>query len=428
MATGIIAGLVPAFKLRSERIDASRYPLGKLFPHSWRFLGQGRVLVIIEVALAFVLLTSTVLLIQSYWKISAVNPGFALDHRVVMEIDLPALRYSTAASRVTFIQELLERIRKTSGVFSAGAIGSLPFSSKPMMVFRIARREGSVSDNSKEIIGFYNIVSSSYFKALGIPIIAGRDFADSSGNRGTAIVSSVIAEALGDGGDPVNAIGMTIEFPPKVERRIVGVVGSVRSDLSAPPKQDMYIPYSSDECMNQLSVVISTDAPKDALMHVIRRHLHDLDGALPLYGISSMREVVRRSLLAQRLQLGAMVLFGLLAFWLAISGIVGVTSRAVDRRRYEMSIRAAVGARPLDLIWSSLHNTMILTLIGLAIGAGLYSQFAKIMKSMIVGLADAEIGLYFVTAIIFSCTAWLAALIAARKALHPDMSALLRIQ
>src|SRR5215471_8363716 len=368
--TGLIFGLAPA--LSSRRADLNE--ILKAGSRSLSGGGPARLrsgLVMAETALAFALLVAAGLTLRSFAALANVAPGFDSSRVLTMSLNLVPSRYPTSEKRAPAIREILRRVKAVPGVESAGIINLLP------MTFRGGSSgfyvEGTAPPaQGQEPSANHRIVSPEYFKALRIPLRAGRylDDHDVAGAPLVAVINETMAQRYFPGGD---ALGRRFKLgPPEANTpwyTVDGIVGDVHQyALDIDPNPEMYFHYEQGSFTPPRDLVIRTARDPLALVKVVQLAVRAVDADAPTYGVRLMDDVVSQTVVLPRLEALMLGGFGGLAVILASIGIYGVIAYSVSRRSKEIGIRMALGARPGEILWEILKGALGLTGVGLAIG------------------------------------------------------------
>jgi predicted permease len=436
---GIISGLLPALQLSRTNLINGLRDGGQNMSGSRNRSRALNGLVIAEVALALVLLIGAGLLIRSFARLLEVDPGFASENALAIDLSLNGERF--ANRRHIFMEQLIARLASLPGVVAVGATSHLPLSGEEgARPFRVVGDAAKAT--GEKLIAEYRIVTPDYLRAMKIPLRAGRLFTahdrneyftvdgrrvDGYPNRergeldaaGVVIINEALARRSFAG---VNPLGrrIVIEDGQSREREIVGVVGDVRHfglDVAATP--ELYLPYAQRPTPNQTLVIRAKSEPT-ALVAAVRQQVRSLDQDLPLYGVKTMENYLDESVAARRLNMLLVGVFAAVALILAAGGIYGVISQSVTERTREIGIRMALGARSQDVLRLVLRRGMTLALVGA--GAGLICALALtwIMRSLLFGVSAIDPQTFGLTTITLILVALAACWIPARRATKVD--------
>ena len=451
--TGIVAGLVPAIRV-------SRPDLQDAIKQSARGGSSGirqgirRALIVVEVALALILLVGAGLMINSYSRVMRVDTGMRPDNLLTMEINLSGLsRYRTrrnvAHFSVTpqvaiFYGEVMDRIRALPGVRSVGVTSGLPPRTGMNPPFRVIGQPGDPNDNSRRAL--FHEVSEEYFATTGITLVRGRVFTQSDGETApkVAIINETLARQYFEGGDALGQIlqvRMNLNNPSLADdapREIVGVVADTRSRLQEEPRPMIYIPYQQHlwdyagtgpfYVHAQKDFAIRTVGDPMELARAVRQVVEEVDPSVAVDNIVPMRERLSVSAGDERFWLRLLGLFAGLAVFLAIVGIYGVISYAVEQRAHEFSIRTALGADRKDIIRLVLREGLIVTLAGLVVGIAGAFGLTRLIASQLYGVGAMDPLTIAVVALLLTVVAMLACVIPARQAAKAHPLRALRVE
>ena len=374
LAAASIFGLAPALQSSAPRPDAAlkETARGSQSPARRRL---SQVFVVVEVALAVVLLVGAGLLLRSFVRLSNQPVGFDPDHTLVFTLTLPDARYPGTESVSAFHRSVLDRVRALPGVAAAGATHALPFSG--MDSVRGFVRDGEPRDAQTPPTSEYRLVTPGYFAAMGIPIKRGREFtdADAAGAPGAIIVNESFATRY-LAGDP---LGQRIRQAGGAELpwlTVVGIAGDVRHfGLAAEIGPEMFWPAAQatwgatlNRHRRSLTFAVRAHGDPLALLPSIRSQVSALDPNRPLVSPRPMTDLIARSAVVARFSTVLLGVFALVGLTLAAAGVYGVMSYTVAAARREMGIRLALGARPSALLADVLRRGISLAAAGGAIG------------------------------------------------------------
>jgi putative ABC transport system permease protein len=380
IGTGVLFGLIPA--LQSSRADLS-VTLKESSGRSGTGFRQNKarsILVVIEVALALVLLVGSALLIRTSLALATVDPGFDPSNVLTMRMSLTSPQFQKAAGVDQLVRTGVERLRALPGVVVASATCCVPLEGGYGLPFIIVGRPLTGPSHGG---GGWNTVSPGFFEVFKIPIKRGRTFTDRDDGHAppVVIINETMARRFWEKGDPLNdrlAIGRGImrEFKDEPERQIIGVVADIKDNgLNSDPGPKMYIPQAqTPDPANALNVritpmawVIRTQMDPRVISGAIQEQLRQSTG-LPVSDVRSMEEVVSRSISRQRFNMWLMTVFGSAALLLAAIGIYGLMAYSVEQRTQEIGIRLALGADARQVKNMVVFQGMRLAVIGLVIG------------------------------------------------------------
>lgn len=399
------------------------------------------VLVAGQVALALVLVVGAGLLVESFRRLRAVDPGVDPEGVLTMELFLPGGRYEEDVERQAFYAAVLERVRALPGVVAAGVSNAIPFGGGygcTVQGFQDAEVYSRLDEAGLTACADQTTASPGYFEALGIPLLAGRTFtgADDTG-RGepVAIVSEAFADRFWPGEDP---IGKGVAPNGRVDGpfyRVVGVVGDVySSSVQEEPVLAIYyptVPVAGVGRFGNLSmhlVVRTTLADPASLFPAIRRIVAELDPAVPLANLQEMETIVARSMSRHTFTLVLLGIAALVALALAAIGLYGVIAYVVTRRTAEIGVRIALGARPRQVERLVVAGSVRLVLAGLAVGTVAALLLTRLLRALLYGVEPTHPTAYVAAALLLSGVAACASWIPARRAARVDPIVALRVE
>jgi putative ABC transport system permease protein len=430
IATGILLGLVPALQAtKPDLIEALKE--GSQSVAGGRHRNRVRsLLVIVEVALALVLLIGAGLMMKSFWRLRDVRPGFDPHNLLTMQITLPEAKYEEGAEQANFFRELVQRVETIPGVLSVGYSTDPPLTDDSRGDLTIEGQPPRAPGD--EQTATYGGVSPGYFKAMGIPLIKGRTFSneDREDSERVVVVSSFFASRFFPGQDPIGKrIKQGGEDDDSEWMTIVGVVGDIHHyGLSAAVSSEMYMPFAQAPEPEITLVVRSAAGNPSSLLPAIKHEVEAIDKDQPIFGAVTMERLLSDSVASQRLSVTLLGLFAGLAFLLACVGIYGVISYTVTQRTHEIGVRIALGAGTRDILRLVVGHGMIMVAIGL--GVGLLASFAltRVMSSLLFNVSTTDPATFILVSLLLALVSFLASYIPARRATRVDPMIALRYE
>jgi putative ABC transport system permease protein len=427
--TGVVFGAVPAF-------HASRANVSGMLKDGMRGSSGGvasrrarNALVMTEMALAVVLLVGAGLLIRSFSKLLAVDPGFKAERVVTFNVVAPDAKYGQYAQRRTLATDLIERMTRLPGAQGSALITGLPLSN--MMMRTSAHIVGTPPDKPAERkVTDVAMATPGYFATMGIPIVAGRDFSERDGS-GAPIVSIVNEEFVRRYFPNENPIGKRIELGWEQDSaatggtmtlggEIVGVVGNVkRRGLGEEVHPETYASYMQPT-FSVFSVVVRSTADPSSVMAGIRAQMRELDRDLPVSELRQLDELVSSSVSRPRFYTMLLGVFAAIALVLAAVGIYGVISYAVSLRTRELGIRIALGATGRQVSGLVLQQGVTLALVGVVVGGFGAYWLTYLLDKLLFGVTSRDTLTFGVVAALLTGIAAVASYIPARRAARVD--------
>jgi putative ABC transport system permease protein len=433
LLTGLAFGFVPALRGFNNDLNESLKAAGRGWSSG---ASGGRVrdfLVISEMALALVLLAGAGLLVNSFERMRAVDPGFNPDKVLTCQISLPSKYHNPQIA--AFYQQLLERLRALPGVKAAGATMTLPLSQSGGGFWSGLNIEGrpAATRESIPIVSFVQ-VTPGYFRAMGIPLVVGREFTEfdnSSQSPKVAIVNATLAHRFFSDGDPVGKRICLGEDCSKAQwLSVVGVVGNAALEsLTDPRFPQVFSPQAQGVeggVSGGMDLAVRTSSDPLRLAAAVASAVHELDKNQSVAHIQTLNQVVSASLAQPRFNSLLLAAFAALALLLAAVGIYGVVSYSVAIRTREIGIRMALGATRADVLRLVVGHGMSLALAGAAIGLAGALIVARLMSSLLYGVKPSDAPSLLAAFAVLVSVALLACYIPARRATAVDPTVTLR--
>jgi predicted permease len=421
---GLLFGILPAW--RAARVDVNHGLKESEHGSASRSKRRSQsFLVVSEFALTLVLLIGAGLLLRSFTRVMAVDPGFNSSHTLAFDLSFPGTKYPRDEDRLRFTQDLIGRIRSLPGVGSAGAASSLPLSGRERGEF--LSRPDRPQTSERYTVGVFS-VSGDYFSAIGVTLLRGRLFVEAD-NISTAppvlLVDTRVAKELFPDENP---LGQRVSFLGK-PYEIVGVVAPVhQTDLEHEPRPSVYGPQAQFKYYNNPSIVVRTALPPLTLVATVRRTILEADPDQPIANIRTLEESVQKALAPRRTGLLLLGLFAAVAVSLACIGIYGVMSHTIGQRTRELSIRSALGAQRRDIVRLVLLGGMKPSILGIVVGLAAAFALARLMESQLFEIKSHD-PLVFVAAVgLLGTVAALSVYFPARRAAKVDPMVALRTE
>jgi putative ABC transport system permease protein len=407
---GLLFGLAPALAAtRRSLVDALKAS-GRTGAASQR--GRG-VFVIAEVALTLVLLVAAGLLLQTFYRMRYADLGVRPERLLTLRTALPLDRYSEQSRRIAFYDEVLGDIAHLPGVVGAGYTTSVPLEWKGAT--SNVSLEGVVPVRGVVYDANHREVSADYLKTLGTPLIRGRyfDAGDSEQSLPVVIVNATMARAFWPDGNPVGKrITLDRFVRPDHWLTVVGVVGDVRQmGLDVPARSEMYIPFrqiDNQPWFAPRDLVVRTSGDAMALAGDVREVVHRADPTIAVSNIRTLDEVLDEDVASRRVGTTLLATFAAFALALAIVGIYGVVAYFVAQHVPEIGVRIALGADARDILRLVVLKGVKLALAGVALGAVAGAVAARLMSSLLFGVAATDPWTFAAASTLLVCVALVA--------------------
>jgi putative ABC transport system permease protein len=425
--TGLIFGVVPALSVIRGNVSTVLKDDSTRGSASRATSLMRASLVVVETALALVLLVGAGLLIKSFARLQDVNPGFSSENVLTAQIALPASRYRDGDARRVFWERLTAKAREIPGVTAVGLTSNVPFN-------------GSVSSGSYSIVGYtpgpteaaphgrQEVVGADYFRAMQIPMLQGRVFtdADSAESPPVVVIDQYLVNRYFTNRSP---LGQEIQRggPQAPRLRIVGVVGTINSiDLGEPvAKERIYYPIAQQP-RPMMALMIKTALPPTDLVPQVRAAVQSIDPEQPIADVRTMEQWLGRSLEGRRTPMMLFALFGIVALLLSAIGIYGVLAFNVAQRVREFGIRQALGANSQAILSLVFAQGLRTAGLGLVLGLGASIGLTRYMQTLLFSVRARDWTVFSGVTILLLAVAALACYVPARRATGIDPIVALR--
>jgi putative ABC transport system permease protein len=443
--TGLLTGIAPAWRSSEPRL----YQWISEGTRTSGSSGRRRIssaLVVIEVALAVVLLVGGGLMLKSFIQLIRVDPGFDPHQVLRLDLSLPTLRYKQPRQQVAFYDQLMAGLRSLPGVDSVGATTQTPLSpGDNWTAFAIEGRPAPPQGQQQQAAT--RAVSNDYFRTMRIPLRQGRFFEASDArvalplirwfeqqpypehfNESQAVPVVIINETMAKLYWPnENPLGrrLSIIFSPWLT--VVGVVGDVRhAGLNTPPNPEIYL-SQSQEPQSSMAVMIRTTGNPLELSAAVREQVKAIDRDQPLT-VTTMDQVFSNSVAGQRFNALLLGVFASLALILAMIGVFGVINYSVAQRTHEIGIRIALGAQRRDVFRLVVGQGLVLALIGVGLGSLGALALTRLIATLLYGVSPTDLSTFVLVSLLVTLVALLACYIPARRATKVDPLEALRYE
>ena len=427
MFVAIVTGMAPTLAAGRQRVfDALRAGARNVTAGHHRTRAG---LVMVEVALAMMLLVGAGLLGRSLQRLLDVDAGFDVSNLVTMEVQVAGPAYPTPESVFGSHDRILEAVRRLPGVESAALATQLPLGGNTDM-YGVAALDKPLENPELAPFADRYTVTAEFLRTMRIPIVRGRGFTDAEARDSSvrlALVSDALAKRIWPGEDPIGKM-IKLGGPQRPWWRVIGVAGNVRhSGLDALVTQQVYVPERQwfwEE--PQMRLVVRTSASPRALVSAIREAVRNVDPLQPISRIATMEELVSQSTSQRRLGLLLFVAFGVMALLLASAGIYGVLSGSVAERTREFGVRTALGASPASIVSLVLRQGFALAGIGLLVGSAAALLLARNLRVLLFEVGTMDPATLVAGTVVIAGVATAACVIPARRAVRVDPMTSLR--
>jgi predicted permease len=444
LLTAFIMSIVPALRSygageSSVLVQTSRGTTAGRSRHRAR-----RIFVIVQVALALVLITGAGLMARSFQALRSVHPGFETERSYTFRVQLPKAVYPTTGAAVGFVTRALDELAALPGMQAAGVISKVPLESEARQdtaVFIEGNAAAGAMGQPMPDIHQVAYTTPATFSALGIPIIEGRSFDQPDASRAPlqAIVTRAFAKHYW-GNEP--ALGRRVRFAPVGPWfTVVGVTGDVHGTrLDEPPVENIYLPLvvapgpasanggpdSTRWAPRELAFVVRSSAAPDDVVLPVERTLRTLAPSVPVYAVRSMAQIVDRSTARTSFTMELLEIASLAALLIGAVGLYGVVSYMVSLREREMAVRMALGAQPGSLRRRVLAQAMAVAVAGIVVGLGAALLSSRVIATLLYGVAPGDTATLVGAVALMGVVAFAASWIPARRAAAIDPAATLR--
>jgi putative ABC transport system permease protein len=363
-----------------------------------------------ELALTLAVLTGAGLLIKSYIRVQAVDPGFNPENLLTMRIPHGAAGYPIAQRNI-INQDLLTSINSLPGV-EVAAMGPIPLT-----------ETRTTTDGPSEFIIDVKLVSNDYFRAMGMQLRKGRGFTelDNENSPPVVVINEAVARSSYPGEDPIGKL-VDYQLPGRVVKgTIVGVVADLKSyGLEAKAELVEYRSFLQNANTSGGTLVVRTAGDPLSLAPAVREQVRAINPNIPVLDVMSMEQRLSKSLAPRRFQMLLFGLFAAVALFIAMVGIYGVISYAVSQRTHEIGIRMALGAQTSDVLRMVIWRGISLTLIGVVIGLAAALALTRVMKNLLFNVSATDPATFALIALLLVSVALIASYIPARRAAKVD--------
>jgi putative ABC transport system permease protein len=428
LLSGLAFGLGPALFAAGHSLTESLREGGRTGSSS-RGVRARNAFIIVEVALALVLLVGAGLLIRSFSALLAVNPGFDPSRTMTMRVSIPTSKYETRERVRGFYDQLFQRLDTIPGVQAAGGTSFLPLNGLGAATgFTIVGRPKPA--DGQEPVTDVRVATHHYFEAMGIRLVRGRlfDDTDRGNNVRRVIISESMARMYWPGQDPLGQ-HIVVEWYDPGPDEIVGIVGDVRQEtLEKSERPSIYWPPSRFAYPFMTIAVRTPSADPTSVVAAVTAKVHELDPNVAVADVRTMDDVVGTHVAQRRLVMTLLAVFAGIALLLSAVGIYGVISYAVSQRTQEIGIRMALGAQRSNVLVMVVRQALVLAGTGIAAGALGAWLLGGLMKSLLFGVRPSDPLTFFTVAAVLALAGTLAASVPALRATRVDPVVALRAE
>jgi putative ABC transport system permease protein len=429
LLTGIIFGLAPAWLSAGVDVNEMLKQGGRGNSDSTASGRLRRILIVMEVALAVVLLAAAGLLVRSFARLTEVDPGFVRQHVAVLQVGLNGRKYGASEQRRQFADALLERIRALPGVEAAGMGTPGPLLGGGVFPFEIGGRPPSQTQPTATPL----LVTPDYFHTLKVRLMRGRllDARDGLSGPPAFVINETLAKFYFPSEDPIGR-PLTFNFGrSKLEGEIVGVVGDVMQGVPGEPSPpQLYLPWVALTTggLNALQVFVRTTNDPAPILAQLKSQVYAVDRAQPVLMARTLESLMDDKLARSHLMLMLLGIYGLIALVIAAVGIYGVMAYSVSRRTMEFGIRMALGASRANILQHVLREGMLLVSVGVVCGVAVALAFGRVLESLLYHLSPRDpITLIAIVGLLL-VVAFVACFLPARRATKVDPMVALRAE
>jgi putative ABC transport system permease protein len=431
LLTGIIFGLVPAWTASRGGVNEGLKEGGRSATAGGPRQRLRSTFVVVELAVALVLLIGAGLLIKTFWNLRSVEPGFNPDHLLTMRVELPEARYQEVDKQTRFRTQALGNISSLPGL-EVAMISELPLSGDVLDHDFLIESRPPLAPGDEPSLETRSVMGD-YFHVMQIPLRAGRNFASQDFAEKAPLVGIANEATVRQYFPNEDPLGKRIRWARDPEVHwitIIGVVADVKHfGLDLPDQPSLYSPFTQISPWKRwMTFVARTQSEPASLAQAVKQQIWRVDSQLPVSKLKTMNDVAAASFAARRFNMFLLAIFASLALVLSAVGIYGVMSYIVTQRTQEIGIRMALGARTTDVLKLVLRNGMTLTLMGVAIGLAGAFALTRLLTTLLFGVKPTDRATFIAVSMVLVFVALLACYLPARRATKVDPLVALRYE
>lgn len=416
--TGVVTGLFPALHLAGTSLNTALREEGRGLSGSRTRARLRSSLVVGQVALSLLLLIGAGLLVRSFTRLLATDPGFSPDHLLTMEVSLPTQKYAKPQQQTDFFRELLQRVDALPGVKAAAISAARPLETRRITPL-LPEGQPEVPLMQRPFIDI-EAVSPGWFSTLRVPIVAGRPFtdADDASALKVLVVNEAFARQFWPGANPIGKHVVLGRGP--TASIVVGVAQNVRnSGIAEDAKPQVWLPFAQLP-WGDMNLLVRTAVPPLSLAPTVRAQIAAIDPDQPVTGMQTVDELMDTGRAQPRLTMLLLGIFSVTALALAAIGLAATLAWSVAQRRQELAIRLALGAEHRDLLWLVVRHGLVLAVSGIAIGLVAALALTRLMASVLYKTSAFDLTAFALAPLVFLAIAALASWLPARRATQVD--------
>jgi putative ABC transport system permease protein len=425
VGVALIFGVIPAVQVSRAGLRDTMNAFSGTTRHSGgRLLST---LVVIEVALALMLLVGAGLMTRSFAQLMRVSPGFEPGNLLAVQIYLPQSKYKTGIDRTRFYMDTIRRVGAIPGVHSAAGVSTLPMYPVGIDYALPFTIDGHAAPtNGEEPRADIRTATPGYFETMKIALLDGRfiDGRDRAGAPGTIVINETMARRHFAGENPIGKVVRN----PHGKGEVVGIVGDVKHyGLDSEPRAELFMP-AWQQPLNGMALIVRTASDPKGFVASIRREVLAVDAEQPIFDVSAMVDVVSRSVFLPRVSMLLLIAFAVSALLLAVVGIYGVVSYTVTQRTRELGVRMALGADAASTLKLVLGRSMLLVCAGTVCGLVASMAVTRAMSGLLYGVSPLDPMVFTGVSLMLATAGFVASLIPARRATRVDPIVALRTE